>query len=261
MTPDRKRQRTFLPDAPWTLWDVAAAFGAGLVGSIVAGVLVVSAGAEPLSPLGFSLIFGGQVLASFGVVWAISRRRGTGSLATDAGLVVRGRDWWGVPAGMGLQIAIALITAPLIFWLFPDGPPQQGVAEVAGQSETFVEQLAVFVAVAIGAPLIEEVIFRGMLLSALSRWMSRWLTIVASAGVFAGVHLLDPNAIAVVPGLFFLGVALAWAATWKGDLSLPIALHSGINTLAAISILYGEELLEWSNQQLEQIEGVIRLFV
>ncbi|MCL1593599.1 MAG: CPBP family intramembrane metalloprotease [Actinomycetia bacterium] len=260
MTSIDRQTRRFLPDAPWTLWDVAAAFGAGILGAIVAGVLVASFGADPLSPIGFSLIFGGQVLASFGVVWVISRRKATGSLATDVGLVVRGRDWWGVPAGMGLQIAIALITAPLVFWLFPDGPPEQGVAEVAAQSETIIEQLAVFVAVAVGAPLIEEVIFRGMLLSALSRWMSKWLTIIVSAAVFAGVHLLDPNAIAVIPGLFLLGVALAWAATWKGDLSLPIALHSGINMLAAISILYGEELLEWSDKQLDQIEGIIRLF-
>ncbi|MEN8240203.1 MAG: CPBP family intramembrane glutamic endopeptidase, partial [Actinomycetota bacterium] len=70
-------------------------------------------------------------------------------------------------------------------------------------------------------------------------------------------HLLDPNAIAVVPGLFLLGVVLAWVALKRGDLSLPIAIHSGINLLAAITILYGDQLLEWSETQLEQLEGII----
>jgi len=254
-------KKGFLPDSTWTLWDALAAFVAGIVGSIVVGTLVVAAGGDPLAPLSFSLIFGGQALASFVVVWAISRRKGTGSLSIDVGFVVRARDWWGVPAGMGLQIAIALVTAPLIIWLFPDGPPEQGVAEIAGQSDTVVDQLAVIAAVAVAAPLIEEIIFRGILLAALARRLSRWLSILLSAAIFAGIHLLDPNAIAVVPGLFLVGVALAWAAMRTGNLSLPIALHSGINLLAAISILYGNELRDWANSQLEQIEGVISLFL
>jgi len=254
-------KKGFLPESTWTLWDVLAAFVAGLFGSILVGSLIVGAGGDPLAPLSFSLIFGGQALASFVVAWAISRRKGTGSLSVDAGFVVRARDWWGVPAGMGLQIAIALVTAPLIIWLFPDGPPEQGVAEIAGQSDTVVDQLAVFAAVAVVAPLIEEIIFRGMLLAALARRLSKWSSILLSAAIFASVHLLDPNAIAVVPGLFLIGVALAWAAMRTGNLSLPIALHSGINLLAAISILYGSELLDWSNRQLEEIEGVISLFL
>jgi len=250
---------SFLPNSTWTLWDVLLAFLAGLAGSILAGSIVVGFGGDPFAPLSFSLVFGGQALASFAMIWSISKRKGTGSLLVDVGFVVHGRDWWGVPAGMGLQIAIALITAPLIIRLFPDGPPEQGVAEIAAQSDTVVEQLAVFAAVAVGAPLIEEVIFRGMLLAALARRLSRWPAILLSAAIFGSVHLLDPNAIAVVPGLFLVGVALAWAAMRTGNLSLPIALHSGINLLAAISILYGSDLLEWSNERLDQIEGVISL--
>ena len=65
-----------------------------------------------------------QFAGTFAAIVWLSRSRGTGSLATDVGLVLRPSDWWGVPAGMGLQIAIALITAPLIYRLFPDGPPE-----------------------------------------------------------------------------------------------------------------------------------------
>ena len=248
----------YLPVANWRLADIVLVFFGGLVGSILVTAVVVAAGVDPFSPLPFSLIFGGQSVASFAVLWTLSRIRGSGSLAADVGLVVRGSDWWGVPAGMALQVVIAVITAPLIVWIFPDGPPEQGIAEIAGQSSSLLDQLAVFISVAVAAPLIEEMLFRGMLLSWLARRMRNWGAIVVSAAVFAGIHLADPNAIAVIPGLFLLGVVLAWVALRRGDLSLPIAIHSGINLLAAISILYGPELLEWSETQLEQLEGIIR---
>jgi len=228
---------------------------------MIATAIVFAVGADPLNPLVFSLIFFAQSGSSFLMVWVLSKRRGSGSLAADVGLIVRGRHWWGIPAGMGVQVAISLVTLPLILWLFPDGPPQQGVAEIAGQSKTVVDQLAVFIAVAVAAPIVEEVIFRGMLLSVLARKMPAWAAIVVSAAVFGAVHLFDPNAIAVVPGLFLVGVVLAWAAIRTGDLSLPIALHSGINLFAAIGILYGDQLMELYNEQVTQLEGVIRLFM
>lgn len=251
----------FLPDSTWRLWHALIAFAAGILGANVAALIAVVSGIDPQAPVAFSLIFAVQALSSFAVVLVLSRRLGTGLLAADVGFVVRGRDWWGVPAGKGLQIVISLATAPLIFRLFPDGPPEQVVAEIAAEAETFSQQLAVFAAVAVGAPLIEEIVFRGVLLAALARYFSKWPAILTSAAIFSTVHLIfDPNAIAVVPGLFLLGVALAWAAMRTGNLSLPIALHSGINLLAAISILYGSDLLEWSNDRLDQIEGVISLF-
>lgn len=250
----------YLPVANWRYWDVLVVFFSGVIASVFVAAGVVAAGSDPLAPIPFSLVFGAQAAASFGMVWFLSRSRGSGSLAADTGLIVRGTDWWGVFAGMGLQIAIALVTAPLLMWLWPDGPPSQGVADVAESSETLVEQLLVLVVVAVGAPIIEEIIFRGMLLSILRRSLSKWPAILISAAVFSAIHLVDPNAIAVVPGLFLLGVALGWAALRRGDLSLAIAMHSGINLLAAVTLLYGDSLLDWANEQieqLEQIEGIV----
>lgn len=247
----------YLPVASWRLRDVLFAFLAGIAGSIVVTVGVLAVGADPLDPVPFSLIFAGQFAGSLMTIVALSRRRGSGSLAADTGFVLRLKDWWGVPAGMVLQLAIALVTAPLVFWLFGDDAPEQGVAEIADATQTLPEQLAIVISVAVLAPIIEEIIFRGMLLNVLARSMSRWPAILVSAAVFAGVHLVDPNAIAVVPGLFVLGVVLGWVALRRGDISMAIALHSGINLLAAITLVWGSDLLEWSEQRLEEIEGII----
>jgi len=255
----------YLPVADWRYWEVVVVFFSGAFASIFVAAGVVAAGLDPLEPIPFSLVFGAQGVASFAMMWYLSRTRGSGSLAADTGLVISGSDWWGVPAGagMGLQIAIALVTAPIIVWVWPDGAPSQSVAEVAASSETLVEQLLVLVVVAVGAPIIEEMIFRGMLLSILARSLNRWPAILVSAAIFAAIHLFDPNAIAVIPGLFLLGIVLGWVAMRRGDLSLAIAMHSGINLLAAITLLYGDSLLEWAEKQFdsqEQLEAIIRMF-
>ena len=249
----------YLPVSNWRYRDVVVAFIAGIAGSFIVTALVITLGFDPFDPLPFALIFVGQAAGTLAVVVWLSRQRGSGSLAADVGLVVRAGDWWGVPAGMGLQIVIALVTAPFIIWIFGDDPPSQEVSNVTGASETLIEQLFIIAAVAVAAPIVEEVVFRGMLLSTLVRSMGNWPAILVSAAVFSLVHLVDPNAIAVVPGLFLLGIVLGWVALRRGDLSLAISLHSGINLLAVISLLWGDELLEWSERQLEELEAVVSL--
>ncbi len=138
----------YLPVTDWRYWEVLVAFFSGAFGSLFVASVVVASGADPSSPLPFSMIFGAQAAFSLGAVWFLSRSRGSGSLAADVGFVVNPSDWWGVFAGMGLQIAIVLLTAPIIVLFWPDGPPTQGVAEIAAEAETLAEQLAVFVAVA-----------------------------------------------------------------------------------------------------------------
>lgn len=233
---------------------LGALFGGILTAGVVAG-LIAAADVDPFSPLPFAAIFIAQFVGSLVVVMLFSRVAGSGSLAADVGLVLKGKDWWAVFAGMGLQIAAVLVSIPFIELMFPDGAPSQGIADIAESSETTIEVLAIFLTVAILAPVIEEILYRGMLLPWLGRFMGRWPSILASAAVFALIHpLLDWNARAAAPGLFFIGVFLGWAALHRGDLSLAIALHSGVNLLAAFLIVWGPEIIEWLELQLEEFE-------
>ena len=249
-------QRSRVSSRALILWTFGVLIGGIVAAGIVAGI-IISAGTDPLAPLPFAGVFFGQFAGSFIVVVLFSRSAGSGSLAADVGLVLRGKDWWAVLAGMGLQIAAVLVSLPFIQLLFPEGAPSQGVADIAGSSETTLEVLGIFLAVAVLAPVIEEIIYRGMLLPWLGRFMGKWPSILASAAAFALVHpLLDWDARAAVPGLFFIGVVLAWAALHRGDLSLSIALHSGVNLLAAFLIVWGPEITDWLDLQLEELEQV-----
>ncbi len=82
-------------------------------------------------------------------------------------------------------------------------------------------------------PVIEELFFRGFLLTFLKNYTSTWPAIVLSAGVFAFAHL---NLGAVLP-LWFLGIVLGVAYEHTGSLMVPVGVHACFNLATALSLL------------------------
>jgi len=82
-------------------------------------------------------------------------------------------------------------------------------------------------------PVIEELFFRGFLLTFLKKYTSTWLALVLSAGVFAFAHV---NLDAVLP-LWFLGVVLGMAYEQTGSLLLPMGIHACFNLVTALNLL------------------------
>ncbi|MFB3048775.1 MAG: lysostaphin resistance A-like protein [Acidimicrobiia bacterium] len=252
----------YLQNVEWSIPHVLAVLGGGLVGALVATIGVVLVYGEDLTLVAFVLTFLGQATGGLLVLAYLSQKVGTGSFATDFGFQLRLRHWWGLPAGTLLQFAAAIVTAPLVQLLFPEGAPQQDVVtRIAEGSDTIFEALLILFAVGILAPVVEELTFRGMLLSRLARSMSKWWAITAQAVAFAGIHLLDPNSRAVLPGLFLIAFVLGYAAIRTGSLSLPIFLHAGVNLTAALLLVFGDDLLNWLDEMagLEPAESLLRM--
>ena len=211
-----------------------------MVGAGIAAFIVGAISGLEVTLRAFVWTFVGQAAGSFAVLTYLSSNRGTGNLTRDFGLEVRLEHWWGVPAGAVLQFAALLITLPLLQLLFPEGAPEQEVAAIARTSKTAIDAVLILVTVGILAPVVEEIVFRGMLLSRLLRSISTWWAIVAQAGLFAVIHVLfDVGAVAALPGLFLIGVVLGYAAIRSGSLSLPITLHAGVNLIAAVALIAG----------------------
>jgi len=82
-------------------------------------------------------------------------------------------------------------------------------------------------------PVIEELFFRGFLLTFLKSYTSTWLAIVLSAGVFAFAHL---NLGAALP-LWFLGIVLGVAYEHTGSLVVPMGVHACFNLATGLSLL------------------------
>jgi hypothetical protein len=86
------------------------------------------------------------------------------------------------------------------------------------------------------APFVEELVFRGVLLSGLASRMPIGWAMLASAVVFGCVHLPDFKfAWYPVPALIILGLVSAWLRVRTRSLWPSITLHATNNFIAAIA--------------------------
>jgi len=88
----------------------------------------------------------------------------------------------------------------------------------------------------IQAPLVEEILFRGILFPAMRVNAPRWLAYLFPALLFAVVHLSLLN----LAPLFVLAIFLAWQYEKTGNLLCPILTHAGFNLC---NILIAREII------------------
>jgi membrane protease YdiL (CAAX protease family) len=101
---------------------------------------------------------------------------------------------------------------------------------------THVWQLVLALAVAsLGAPIVEETMFRGVLYRHLREATKGWGTALSillgvgiNATIFAAVH---PQGLLAVPALASIGAGLTLAREWRGSLVAPMVAHGFHNGL------------------------------
>ena len=234
----------YLLNSPWRLRHFFVVFLAGPLGVIVVQVVLAIAGVT-LDPTHPSTMFGvvvpAQTIASLLAIGYLSVTRGTGSWTRDFGLCLRLRESWGLVGGLGLQ-ACALILIAGLLSLLPEAPkPDQDVVGAVQAARSLEVSLA-FIGTVILAPFVEEILYRGILLSVLFRMMNRHAAILISAAGFATAHLFDVDVLPLLAGLFLVGVGLGYGALRSKSLSLPIFLHVGVNLTGFLLARYSGHL-------------------
>ena len=147
-------------------------------------------------------------------------------------------DWIGILYGIGLQLGVVLfVQVPLQLILGLEEPPQQTAVESAGEATGVWAGLALVLVFVVLAPLSEEVLYRGIILARARRTMSPRNALLLSSALFAGIHLIDPNAAFAVPALFIVGLVLGYQALRTDRIGLSIATHAGFNLLTTIGLL------------------------
>lgn len=120
--------------------------------------------------------------------------------------------------------------------LLAQGHPVQQDVSVMGHQVSLGMRVALAVLVVCVAPLVEELIFRGVLLSGLMRYMKAGWAVALSALIFGCVHLPDFKfSWYAIPDLVLLGVVLAWLRLRTRSLWPAVAAHAVNNLLATIS--------------------------
>ncbi|KDP24144.1 hypothetical protein JCGZ_25801 [Jatropha curcas] len=79
-------------------------------------------------------------------------------------------------------------------------------------------------------PLMEEIIYRGFLLTSLASTMNWQKAVFISSAVFSAAHFSGENFLQ----LFIIGCVLGFCYSWTGNLSSPIAIHSLYNAVTLI---------------------------
>jgi membrane protease YdiL (CAAX protease family) len=178
-----------------------------------------------------------------GAVVMASRRHG---LSVGRLFVVpRGaRRWWaaigiGVGGGLVIRIAAGVAGSPFVRWVEQEQrtrAPIDGI-DVSRPSVAVLAGLAICV----GAPLLEELFFRGVLLPTLARRMPVQAAMLVQALVFASLHLSLgigwATAALTVTAIGVAGYGLAFLRVHTASLVPPIVAHSAFNLVALIVIL------------------------
>jgi CAAX protease family protein len=159
---------------------------------------------------------------------AVSDRFGTGSMTSDYRLAFRPVDLLGLPIGLVSQ----LLLLRLLYWPLEEvWPDTFGRANVEETAQRLVDRadgiwfVALVAVVVVGAPLVEELLYRGLLQGAFERRVHAGLAVVLVAGWFAIIHFRPVE----LPGLFVIGLVLG-VCTWRTQrLGMSILAHVAFN--------------------------------
>ena len=114
--------------------------------------------------------------------------------------------------------------------------------EIAMFSEMSSGSLAALVGACILAPMLEEMLFRGIILRSFLLQYAKWSAIVGSAALFGFAHM---NLYQFVVA-FVLGIVSGWLYERSASLLPCIALHATYNTALMVLALSADEALQQS---------------
>ena len=180
-------------------------------------------------------------VTSFFVQWVpyvvmlvvLSRRDGTGRFVDDYRFRARPIDALGIPIGVLSQLVlIPLVYLPLEA-LFPDTFDSDKIEERARELWDRAHGgwlVALVLIVAVGAPIIEELVYRGLILQTLQSRVNDLLALVLSAAFFALIHFTPVE----YPGLFAFGIVLGLCFQRTGRLGMAIVAHMSFNAVGLV---------------------------
>lgn len=222
--------------------------GAWLVGQLLSVVVITIAGVQPDDPVEL-----GVLVASSMVLWTaflvalfmLHRyvRAGSGtppsmleplglqSFRDQYGLDFRRIDLLGAPIGVATQ----LVVVPLLYWplralwqdTFTNKALERRAEEIVdAASGTLVIVLALVLVV--GAPLFEELMYRGLIQRSLVARLGRGSGVVLASVFFGVIHFAPVE----LPGLIVAGLVFGTCAAMTGRIGMSIVAHAAFNATA-----------------------------
>lgn len=219
-------------------------FGAFLLGNIASVLAMVlvwrPANPDEQMPIGATAV---SAIALWSVFFLfltlLSRGIGSGSMRHDYGLAIAGTDVLvGVPLGVFSQFVLVNIVNWPLSRVFPGhfspDAVEQRARELSDSARGGWVVVLVLVVVVL-APVIEELVYRGLVQQGLANSLGSLRAWPVAAVVFAAVHLQPVE----FPGLLAFALVLGWCYRRTNRLGLCIITHMAFNAsgLAVVALL------------------------
>ncbi|HET6863009.1 MAG TPA: type II CAAX endopeptidase family protein [Pyrinomonadaceae bacterium] len=173
---------------------------------------------------------------TFFMIWLIVTRAGKLPFFKTAGL-----EWpktWSPVKWSVVCIVFAVILLAfglLVTKLYGGGKTQ---LDLLTESSTQARLATAFIAFAT-APLVEELIYRGLLYSALERTLGVAVAVIVVSILFAGVHVLQYiNNISVIAVITLLSVSLTLVRAYSGKLLPSVVIHLVFNGVQSVMLAF-----------------------
>ncbi len=143
---------------------------------------------------------------------------------------------WVIIVG-GFPVSLVALFGGLAWLLGIDLSESGMVEEAVMQASNDPWYFLVAAGLIIGAPLAEELTFRGQIFSALSQ--TRMGTVGASvvtSALWAALHAFAQPPLHAIALLFLMGLALCWLLVRFGSLWVTIACHAAWNAISAVTL-------------------------
>ncbi len=218
-------------------WLALAGFVIGVTASIS-----LNLGARAIGlPLVVRLLAGqaGLWTGLLGACVIVSRRYGTGDLRRDYGVRLTGADFgWGTLMALAARFAVVVVVIPIALASRRFSGGNDRVFRV------FRPDVASFVVVAlvavVGAPIVEELFFRGLVQGSFLRSLGTAGAIGLQAVLFGLAHfqpILGVANVTVIAGITAAGVVLGITAWWR-RLGASMTAHSFFNVVAVVAAAF-----------------------
>jgi membrane protease YdiL (CAAX protease family) len=139
---------------------------------------------------------------------------------------------WPRATGLAAAVVVALIVVIQLLETVLNAGEEQGIVPDEWESSKAGAYALSFVAVAVIAPIVEELTYRGLGYSLLDPF-GRWVAIVVTGALFAASHGLIEG----FPELMLFGCALAWLRSETDSVFPGMAVHAVFNASALILVV------------------------
>lgn len=193
---------------------------------------------EPVATISISVLAAGLT-----ATWAVyvgsmgiaSWRAGSGNFIDDYAVRFRAVDVVGLAIGVVSQLVLVnLVYVPLrALWpgTFSDDRVQETARDLVDRASG-ASILLLVVLVVIGAPVVEELFYRGLLQGSLAARYNHVVVVIGVAVIFAAIHFRPIE----FPGLFAFGLVLGVCAVRTGRLGMAIWAHVGFNATGLVMV-------------------------